>query len=91
MSKAQGLSLRVIIVTAIALIVLIVLWAIFTGKMGKTVSGLQECRDYKVSASAGPCPPGTVNIPNTNADYCCVEIGGVQGATISDPDNNPPR
>ncbi len=38
--KAQGLSLNTIIVAAIVLIVLIVLWAIFTGKMGSFAQGL---------------------------------------------------
>jgi len=38
--KAQGLSLNTIIVAAIVLIVLIVLWAIFTGKMGSFTGGL---------------------------------------------------
>ncbi len=40
--KGQGLSLNVIIVAAIALIVLIVLWAIFTGRMGTTVGGIEK-------------------------------------------------
>lgn len=34
MKKGQGLSLNTIIIAAIVLIVLIVLWAIFTGRMG---------------------------------------------------------
>jgi len=51
-TKAQGLSLNVIIVAAIALIVLIVLWAVFTGRMGRTVSELDECRSC---AAASDC------------------------------------
>ncbi|MBU1704169.1 MAG: hypothetical protein KJ922_02295, partial [Nanoarchaeota archaeon] len=50
--KAQGLSLNVIIVAALALIVLIVLWAIFTGRMGATAKGLtthQRCIDVCTS------------------------------------------
>jgi len=43
-TKSQGLSLNVIIVAAIVLIVLIVLWAIFTGKIGGFSKELQECR-----------------------------------------------
>ena len=42
MKKAQGLSLNIVIVAAIVLIVLIVLWAIFTGRMGGFVRGLEE-------------------------------------------------
>jgi len=44
--KGQGLSLNTIIVAAIVLIVLIVLWAIFTGRMGGFSLGLgttQSC------------------------------------------------
>lgn len=41
MKKAQGLPLNTIIIAAIVLIVLIVLWAIFTGRMGKFTSGLK--------------------------------------------------
>ncbi len=42
MKKSQGLSLNTIIIAAIVLIVLIVLWAIFTGRMGGFVQGLQQ-------------------------------------------------
>jgi len=40
--KSQGLSLNTIIVAAIVLIVLIVLWAIFTGRMGGFALGLKQ-------------------------------------------------
>ena len=46
--KAQGLSLNTIIIAAIVLIVLIVLWAIFTGRMGGFSLGAtatQSCKD----------------------------------------------
>jgi len=39
--KSQGLSLNTIIIAAIVLIVLVVLWAIFTGRMGKFSTGLK--------------------------------------------------
>jgi len=42
--KAQGLSLNTIIIAAIVLIVLIVLWAIFTGRMGGFTSEVAKCR-----------------------------------------------
>lgn len=38
--KSQGLSLNVIIIAAVVLIVLIVLWAIFTGRMGSFNEGI---------------------------------------------------
>ena len=42
--KAQGLSLNVIIIAGIVLIVLLVLWAIFTGKMTEFNEDLGTCR-----------------------------------------------
>lgn len=43
--KAQGISLNVIIIAALALIVLVVLVAIFTGRMGITIRGIESCAD----------------------------------------------
>ena len=83
--KGQGLSLNVIIIAAIVLIVLIVLWAIFTGRMGGFTSGVKECRsNYKWDKNVAPdgCPPGTVNYPGTDQDFCCVEVGGVEPSEI---------
>ena len=40
--KGQGLSLNTIIVAAIVLIVLVVLWAIFTGRMGVFTKGVKD-------------------------------------------------
>ncbi|MFW6046926.1 MAG: hypothetical protein ACOCP4_03960 [Candidatus Woesearchaeota archaeon] len=42
MKKGQGLSMNVIVVTAVALIVLVVLIAIFTGQMGDFTGGISE-------------------------------------------------
>jgi hypothetical protein len=73
-TKAQGLSLNVIIVAAIALIVLIVLWAIFTGRMGQTVTKLEECNscmDASKCEIADPAKnaacPGYVPHPSTGS------------------------
>ncbi len=51
MKKGQGLSLNTIIIAAIVLIVLIVLWAIFTGRMGKFTAGLKS-EEEKAQAEA---------------------------------------
>lgn len=40
--KGEGLTLNVIIIAALALIVMVVLIAIFTGRMGETSEGLQK-------------------------------------------------
>ena len=42
MSKGQSISINTIIVAAIALAVLVVLFAIFTGRMGGFTKGVQE-------------------------------------------------
>jgi len=42
MKKGQGLSLNTIIIAAIVLIVLVVLWAIFTGRMGVFTAGVKS-------------------------------------------------
>lgn len=56
--KAQGLSLTAIIVAALALIVLVVLAAIFTGQIGGTAQTLRKC-----SVQGGQC------LPKCNDDY----------------------
>ena len=45
MKKGQGLSMNVIVITAVALIVLVVLIAIFTGQMGDFSSGISDSRE----------------------------------------------
>jgi len=74
--KAQGLSLNTIIIAAIVLIVLIVLWAIFTGRMGGFSLGLgttQSC-------------DSACNALNKNAVTCSAPtIDGQTTTTKDDP------
>jgi len=58
--KAQGLSLNVIIIAAVVLIVLIVLWSIFTGRMGVFTKGVVECKSdcEKLSECQAIAPEG---------------------------------
>ena len=51
MRKGQGLSLNVIIVAAIVLIVLLVLWFIFTGRIGQFTGGVEDV-DLKAARDA---------------------------------------
>ncbi len=88
MRKGQGLSLNTIIIAAIVLIVLIVLWAIFTGRMGSFTTGVKECRGLEGDPEKG-CGAGYVNIPGTNYDYCCVELEVGEEATIKDAEELP--
>ena len=81
MKKGQGLPLNVIIIAAIVLIVLVVLWAIFTGRMGKFVTSLKQQEDKTCNQLGGglpqepPCPTGKNAIKTTDApgtQVCCV-------------------
>ncbi len=64
MKKAQGISINTIIIAAIALIVLVILIAIFTGRMGIFGQGLDnaqqvECKTETVDGEPTPskdCP-----------------------------------
>ncbi len=42
--KAQGMSMNVIIIAALALLVLVILAVIFIGRMGTTTKGIDECK-----------------------------------------------
>ncbi len=50
MKKGQGLSMDVIIIAAISLVVLVVLIAIFTGRLGKFTAEIKDCQ-----AQGGTC------------------------------------
>ena len=43
--KAQGISINTIIIAAIALIVLVIIVAIFTGRLGEFSFGVANCED----------------------------------------------
>lgn len=77
--KAQGLSLNVIIIAAIALLVLVILAIIFIGRMGTTTKGIDACKgqcideglkcNEKLGAyyqeAVGECPEG---------QHCCIGV-----------------
>lgn len=81
--KGQGLSINVIIVAALALIVLIVLWAIFTGRMGIFVKGIKEtdktCAElggmYKDSCGENEkaVVAKDANLPENIGKVCCIK------------------
>jgi len=71
--KGQGLSITTIVVAAIALLVLVVLVAVFTGNIGKTNVGLASCQ-----AAGGECLAGDTQegyIRNTLKDPSCATEG----------------
>ena len=85
--KAQGLSLNVIIIAAIALLVLVILAIIFIGRMGTTRAGVDQCQGtcvesveacnemgtyYKVTND--PCyKAGTTQI-DEDRPICCLGV-----------------
>ena len=50
--KAQGLSMTTIVVAALALLVLVVLALVFTGRMGSFSTGIKEVADCKQACVA---------------------------------------
>lgn len=85
MKKGQGLSLNVIIIAALALIVLIVLTVIFTGRVSLFNKGVSTCNGF-CSKDPSACEArGAVAIPTkgcteagasspsfTDEGYCCL-------------------
>ncbi|MBW2974308.1 hypothetical protein KY366_01190 [Candidatus Woesearchaeota archaeon] len=93
MKKGQGLSLNTIIIAAIVLIVLVVLWAIFTGRMGVFSKGLSDVtKGGSCSESGGvvrleteggcneECPAIYGNFKDVSTgQVCCRPIGRCDG------------
>ncbi len=84
--KAQGLSMTVIIVAAIALLVLVILAVIFIGKMGNTARSIDQCKGSCVAdiescnerpyhrVVAEPCyVTGTKDLDDSNP-ICCIGV-----------------
>ncbi len=73
MKKAQGLSMNVIIIAAIALLVLVILAVIFIGRMGTTTRNIDKCQ--------GQCIQGQSMNPNDD----CKEAFGTYSKYTMDP------
>ena len=79
MKKGQSISINTIIVAAIALIVLVVIIAIFSGRVRIFGQGARDC-----GAQGGQCDTECevfeTNVPGTNCEdldppeKCCVEL-----------------
>lgn len=95
--KAQGLSMSTIVITALALIVLVVLIAMFTGRMSQSNQGLddtQNCHNLNGYCVEKPsdCDNGLIlgamgcpfedSFPVDNGGYCCQ----VQRTVVPDED-----
>ena len=63
--KGQGISINVVIIAAIALIVLVVLWAIFTGRMAGFTSGVKGTQSCKAICEAAG-QDANMELPDTD-------------------------
>tara|TARA_Y100000310_G_C19957045_1_gene479523 strand:- start:142 stop:402 length:261 start_codon:yes stop_codon:yes gene_type:complete len=80
--KAQGLSLNTIIIAAVALIVLVVLVMIFTGRMGGFSTGVSRCENQggrclnagtTPTLTGGNCPADYREVPGVCSEgKCCI-------------------
>ena len=82
--KAQGLSINVIIIAAIALIILVVLIAIFTGRIGGFSKGIDDATKTTCDAQNGRCLPTCDTASQVRAlgatcedrsEICCIAKG----------------
>lgn len=76
--KAQGLSINTIIIAAIALLVLVVLSVVFTGRMGFWTKETSNCepgvgRCAEVGVSCGEPGSGVESYPTTYTAANCPE------------------
>jgi hypothetical protein len=82
MKKAQGISINVIVVAAIALLVLVVLSVVFLGRFGTFSQQSADCENKGGRCAVGACPSGTSEYPafacpNTASgatQSCCLQI-----------------
>ena len=86
MKKAQGISINVIIIAAIALLVLVVLSVIYIGRMGDWGTKAADCDNkggecYSItdtqtcaSASGGKYPTKFTGFKCSGTQTCCINI-----------------
>jgi hypothetical protein len=76
--KAQGISMNVIIIAAIALLVLVILSVIFIGRMGSFGRETGNCASQGGSCTTEPfCPTGSIQRDLTcpEGQICCIDVG----------------
>ncbi|MEK6849188.1 MAG: hypothetical protein AABY01_01310 [Nanoarchaeota archaeon] len=75
--RAQGISINVIVVAAIALLVLVVLSVVFLGRFGVFTAQSADCSNKGGSCTTGACPTGTSEYSAWN---CADTAGGARQA-----------
>ena len=79
MKKAQGISMNVMVIAAIALLVLVILSLIFTGKINLFSANVIDCVSKGGSCNSS-CQPNEIPLLKTscnsdgipNKDVCCL-------------------
>ncbi len=86
--KGQGISMNVIIIAAIALLVLVVVAAIFLVNMGKVQPKVNQCEPtYGVCVESGGCTDGIIlnkKCADDAAGQVCCSKGGGSGEEPDD-------
>ena len=77
LKKAQGISLNVIVIAALALLVLVILAVVFIGRMGFWGDDVNDCEN-KGGVCAQTCGQGdALNYPTEYAVWRCPSDGSV--------------
>ena len=83
MKRAQGISINVIVIAAVALLVLVVLAAVFLGRFGGFSAESSSCKSQGGTCQ-GACPTGTTEFSAASCEptaggssqRCCLAIQG---------------
>jgi len=81
MKKAQGISMNVIVIAALALLVLVIVALVTTGRLGIFSRGVNDCKNQggvcRTSCLEGETEYSGVSCPDTDeglAQVCCLPI-----------------
>ncbi|MFW5747092.1 MAG: hypothetical protein ACOCWQ_06105 [Nanoarchaeota archaeon] len=75
MKKAQGISINTIVITAIALLVLVVVATILMSQSGRFSGTIQRCEEL-----GGKCQPGDLDKP---AEACAQRVDGFNRPSLT--------
>ena len=94
MKKGQGLSMNTIIIAALALLVLIIIALIFTGRVRLFRTGIEDCVNQGGQCVLKQyCKDSTDrNLKQMNCDtnyVCCVTSRNIEITDVNIPDNLP--
>ena len=82
--KAQGMSINLIVVAAVALLVMVILIAMFSSKIGDFGTQKDGCiaqGGICVTGTGGRCDTGQIRIDSSNSKdcpspkICCIQLG----------------